>query len=162
VIMSFDGQSITAPRDLSRRVANASIDSRHELALWREGKQKAVEVRLGTPPDQQTMAEAGAEAGGTTAESLGLQLAALDAIARAQAGLPDDVQGVLVVNVTGDAAETVQPGDVIVSVDRQAVRTPAEVAAKVQQAEQAGHKAVLLLLTRDGNQRFAALELGHA
>jgi serine protease Do len=62
------------------------------------------------------------------------------------------------VDATGEAAGSVQPGDVIVSVDYHTVRTPAEVTAKVQQAEQAGRKAVLLLLS----QRFAALELAQA
>jgi serine protease Do len=163
VLLAFDGQAIATARDLSRRVAEASIDSRHKLAVWRDGERQTLSVNLAASPDQEAQAyNSEADHGAAPAASLGLELATLDPGTRAQAGLSDEVQGVLVVDATGEAAASVQPGDVIVSVDRQTVRTPAEVAAKVQQAEQAGRKAVLLLLSRDGHQRFAALELARA
>ena len=163
VVLAFDGQVVAAARDLSRRVADASIDSRHELALWRDGERQTLSVNLAASPDQEDQAHNhGVDRGAAPAASLGLELAPLDPDTRAQAGLSDEVQGVLVVDATGEAAGSVQPGDVIVSVDQQTVRTPAEVAAKVQQAEQGGRKAVLLLLSRDGHQRFAALELAQA
>ncbi|HET6518221.1 MAG TPA: DegQ family serine endoprotease [Geminicoccaceae bacterium] len=164
VVLGFDGQPIATVRDLTRHVADATTDGRHQLAVWRQGKRQTIGVQLATAPNQQEQAAAGADGSGMTAgnEVQGLQLAALDPATRAQAGLSDDVQGVLVTDVTGEAADSVQPGDVIVAVDGHAVRTPAQVATGVQQAEAAGRKAVLLLLERDGDQRFAALELGHA
>ena len=164
MVLGFDGQPIATVRDLTRHVADATTDGRHQLAVWRQGKRQTIGVQLASAPNQQEQAAAGADGSGMTAgnEVQGLQLAALDPATRAQAGLSDDVQGVLVTDVTGEAADSVRPGDVIVAVDGHAVRTPAQVATGVQQAEAAGRKAVLLLLERDGDQRFAALELGHA
>jgi serine protease Do len=162
VVLALDGQAIATSRDLSQRVAEASTDSRHELALWRDGERQMVSVNLAASPDQERQADNRGDRDATPVATLGLELATLDPATRAQAGVSDEVQGVLVVDATGEAAGSVQPGDVIVSVDHQTVRAPAEVAAKVQQAEQAGRKAVLLLLTREGNQRFAALELAQA
>ncbi|MEZ5863141.1 MAG: PDZ domain-containing protein [Geminicoccaceae bacterium] len=59
---------------------------------------------------------------------LGLDLATLNDEARQAAGLEAGAQGVLVVGVSEDADGTVQPGDVILSVDNRPVATPAQVA----------------------------------
>ena len=62
----------------------------------------------------------------------------------------------------GDAAEWMSPGDVILSVDNQPVASPEDVVERVAVAEASERKAVLVLVNRQGEQRFATLELLHA
>ena len=76
--------------------------------------------------------------------------------------IADDVEGVLVSAVAdpGPAAEKgVRPGDVIVEVGQEPVRTPAEVEAQIAKAADAGRKSVLFLIHTNGDLRFVPLSL---
>ena len=52
------------------------------------------------------------------------------------------------VDANTDAGQKLQRGDVILSVNRQTVTSPAQVAAAVEAARRAGRKSVLLLVRR--------------
>ena len=56
----------------------------------------------------------------------------------------------------------VLPGDVIVRVGSEAVKTPSEVAKQVKAAKEADRNAVMLLINHQGDQRFVALKLPKA
>ena len=60
---------------------------------------------------------------------------------------------------TGSAAarKGVRPGDVIVTVGNEAVASIADVNARIDAARGEGREAVLLLMSRDGSERFVAL-----
>ena len=53
-----------------------------------------------------------------------------------------------------------EEGDVVVEVSQEEVKSPADVAAKVEAVRKAGRKSVLLLVERAGELRFVALRLG--
>jgi serine protease Do len=94
---------------------------------------------------------------------LGLTLGALSADLRTQFGIPDDVKGVAVVDVTsgGSASEKgVQAGDVIVEVGQEPVTSPEDVDARVADAVSAGRKSVLFLIQSGGDLRFVPLAIG--
>ena len=60
------------------------------------------------------------------------------------------------VDPAGPAAEAgIQPGDVILEVNRQPVRSPAEIKTALQKS---GSRAVLLLVARDGKTLFLAVQ----
>ena len=62
-----------------------------------------------------------------------------------------------------DAAEKgLRPGDLITRVNQKTVATSTDVTEAVKQAEKAKRKAVLLLVERQGEQRFVAVEIAHA
>ena len=64
---------------------------------------------------------------------------------------PGSVSGVVVVNIdpsSDAAAKSLQRGDIISSVNRVAVSTPAQLAAQVNAAKAAGRTTVLLYITR--------------
>jgi serine protease Do len=89
--------------------------------------------------------------------ALGLQLAPLSDDLRRQAGVPADVTGILVRAVAPDSpvAGVVEPGDVIVSINKQPVTDPADGAKKLQQA--INSKQAVLLVNHRGTNRFVAL-----
>src|SRR5438045_5968356 len=95
-----------------------------------------------------------------SATSLGLQLAAIDQGMRRQFRIPKEVEGVVVTKVANDSpagALGIEPGDVIVSVDQQPVKTPQEAAEQLKQAAANGN--ILLLLNRHGTSQFVGLSV---
>ena len=57
------------------------------------------------------------------------------------------------------AEKNVHPGDVIVEVSGQAVKTPDDVAKRVDADAKAGKKAALMLINRDGDLQYLGLKL---
>jgi serine protease Do len=50
-------------------------------------------------------------------------------------------------------------GDVIVEVTQQEVKTPQQIAAKIDEARKQGHKSVLLLVDHAGDLHFVVLKI---
>ncbi len=94
---------------------------------------------------------------------LGLSLAAVDGDARTQFKLAGNVHGVVVTDVAPEspaAEKNLRPGDVIVQVQSQNVRTPDDVARLVDADAKAGKKVELMLVNRGGDLTYVALKLG--
>jgi serine protease Do len=101
----------------------------------------------------------------TTAQAMGLGLAAVTPEVRHAFNLGQDVSGVVITKVdpNSDAADKgVQPGDVMVSIANRPVHTPQEVKSRIADAKAAGRSAVLVLLNGQNGQRFVALKIGQA
>ena len=93
-----------------------------------------------------------------------MALSPLSPQARNALGLGDEAKGVVVSRVSPNspAAESgVRAGDVIVRVAEAEVSTPAQVAARIREAERAKKEAVPLLVMRDGTTYYLALELAN-
>jgi len=93
---------------------------------------------------------------------LGLSLGPLDAGARAKFKIGAGVQGVAVTAVEGGspaAEKNVRPGDVIVEVAGQAVKTPDDVAKRMDADAKAGKKSLLMLINRGGDLTYVGLKL---
>ena len=83
--------------------------------------------------------------------SLGISLAELTAEIRRQLRLPDTVRGVVISGVSpasDAAAQGLQRGDVILSINQRQTTTSAEAAAAVDAARGAGRDTVLMLVQR--------------
>ncbi len=164
VILSVNGERVDKMRELPRIVADLKPGADAELAVLRERKRRDVSVRIGKMPDtDQQMAATSGTRGGDAASNesaLGLRLARLDDRARERYGLGEDVQGVVVADVSGNgpASETgLSRGDVIVSVEQRPVTSPAEVVERIEAARKDKRKAILLLVNTRGQERFVAL-----
>jgi serine protease Do len=165
VILEFDHKPIDRMRGLPRIVAETPIGKEVEVEVWRRGERTTFAVTLGELPEEEELAaltEQGADVPPTSAaiESLGVTVATITEELRTRFELPEDAQGVVIVDVAeGSAAarESLRPGDVIVEVGQEEVSSPPEVAAKVGQAQQDAKKSVLLLIDRSGDLRFVAL-----
>jgi serine protease Do len=96
-------------------------------------------------------------------------LSALNDKTRTRLGLEKDDTGVIVTNVDPNgiaAAKGVRPGDVIRRVSGQQVSTPEDVIRMVDKALENAktdeRKALLVLVSRNGNDRYVALPLRDA
>ena len=164
VILTANGQPVKSVHDLPRLVASMPPGQKLELNIRRGGKDMNLAATTAEMPQEQQAANAqssGEEKGPTpSATGLGLQLAAIDQSLRREFRIPKDVEGAVVTKVASDspaAALGIEPGDVIVSVDQQPVKSPQEAAEKLKEASANGN--ILLLLNRKGTSQFVGLSV---
>lgn len=166
LITAYNGQPVNDLRDLTRHVADTKPGSGAALTVLRNGKEVTLSARIDKMADAEKVAQAdqAPTAAPMAAALKGLSLAPLDRTARGKLGLDDSVHGVVVTAVSPKVmGETVvRPGDVIERVGETPVKSPAELIARVTEAEKAGQKAVLLLVNRQGAESFVALKLPRA
>ena len=159
VVLEFNGRPVPKYRNLSRMVAETPVGEDVEVVVWRKGKEVTLEVRLGELEDSQVAALT-VETGPTETsdvEALGLQLATITPELRQRYQLDEKTDGVVITEVTegGNAAEkNLSPGDVIVEIDLEEVRSPSDVTDKVEKAKDEGYRVVTLLVYRQGKGDF--------
>jgi serine protease Do len=160
VVTRFNGKVVDSPRTLSRMVGDSDPNEQAQLTIWRDGAAHTVRVTLGQAESVSASA-APTMASHSAAAKFGLQLQNLDNEARGQLGLSDDVEGVVVVGVDGGspaARKGIEPGDVLIAVDGKAVADVTTAATAIERAAGDSGRA-MLLLRRDGEQRFVSLSL---
>jgi serine protease Do len=163
IVLSFAGKRIVEPRDLSLAVATAPVGKEAALTVWRDGKElefhtviglmpKSVETARGEQPSQEPLQKS----------ALGLQFAPLTDEARQKFDIPRDVQGVVVADVAPDspAADQIEAGDVIESVNQRPVRAPTEAAQALEAAAKSANKNILVLINRAGTNQYVAFAAG--
>ncbi len=167
VILSFNGKAVDRLRDLPRLVAAAPIGGKAEVTLWRNRAQQTVSVEVAKLADEQVAAndnqpEAPTAPAAESVETLGLTLASLTPDLRQQFGIAETVDGVVVTSVADDgpaAKRGLQPGDVIEQVGSAPVATPQQVASLAKAARAENRNAVLLLVNRQGDEIFVAVDV---
>ncbi|MEN0067111.1 MAG: Do family serine endopeptidase [Myxococcota bacterium] len=150
LVVEFNKSKVRDVANFRLEVATAGSGVSFSAVVLRDGKRKKLSGKLGslsaaTQPEAAPASPSGAQSG-----LEGLALGAITDEARAQFGIPDRIQnGALVVNVQPGSvgAETgLLPGDVIVEVDRRAVRG----AKDVQQIVSRVKGPVLFVIVRQG------------
>ena len=170
VIVEFDGQKVEAMHELPRLVADEPIGKEVPVKVVRKGEEKTITVKPGKLEDGAKTAAADAPDGAPAeppakaiAGPLGLTLSDLSPDAREKFGIKDSVVGVVVTEIEpGSAAaeKRLQPGDVIVEVAQQAVKTPDDVQKRIDDLKKDGRKSALFLLAnKDGDLRFVAVKI---
>jgi serine protease Do len=169
VITSFAGQKVKDSKDLSRAIANASPSSKETLDVWRNGKDVQITVPVGNGDDLQT-ASVTKEPGtpfaqqGLRAPAIGLSLMSITTAIRHAKKLAARQHGALVASVNPDkgaAASGIQPGDIIVAVNSDKVKTARQITQAISQAGKSGKKSVLLLVKRGDAQIYVAVALAN-
>jgi serine protease Do len=166
VILSYNGQPIKELRDLTKMVADTDPGSDAKLTLWRDGHEMSLGVEIGQlPGEDKVMAATEQQPADEGGPKLGVALAKLTPEARQSLDLPADLDGAVVTEVQpGSAAaeKGLQRGDVIVEADHQKVTEPKTVADAVRAAAERGDQSILLLVKREGQDRFVAVRLERA
>jgi serine protease Do len=165
VILSFNGAEITQLRDLPRAVAATAPGSTAMLRVWRDGRSTELQAKIGDAPENPRVAAAGGndQPSDSRADALGLHFAALTNDLRRELHLGRDIAGVVITRVDdGSAADALglARGDVVMSIDQQAVGTPQEAAQKLKDIANSPRKSALLLLNRHGVTQYVGLDLG--
>jgi Do/DeqQ family serine protease len=156
VITSFNGQPVSDTNSLRNRVAAAEPGSNATVVVLRDGKERTVSVRLDEAAASRA-ARRGGDPEGEGSTALGVSVAPLTPELAARARVPRDVQGLIVQDVTPDsraAAAGIQPGDVIVEVNRKPVQSIDDLRAAVRATTD---RPLLLLVNRAGKDLFIAV-----
>jgi len=171
VILKFDGKPVAAMHELPRMVADEPVGKEVEVLVLRKGKQQSIKVKLGRLEESETVAAVTDQPPTDQPQEpppvsgpLGLSLADLSPTLRSQFGIKDEVKGVVVTDVADGspaAEKRVQPGDVILEISQEPVKSPDDVTARIEQLKTDGRKSALLLLAnKDGDLRFIAVTIG--
>ena len=149
-------------------MADTGVGKEVDVVVWRDSKKKILRVTLGELEKVDTASfrpgvEGERKSGRTeTITELGLKLAPFDKALAKQFELDDDAEGVVIVDVERESSareKGLQPGTLIVELNQEKISSPAEIAAKVEEAREAGRRSVLLLVNQDGDLRFVALRI---
>jgi serine protease Do len=170
VVLTFDGKPVADSRALPRLVADASIGKTVNIEVLRKGQHKSIPISIQKLPDEgkpsavsKTPAKPGATAPKPPATvNLGMNLAPLSAESRRRFHLEGNVQGVVVTDVDADSPagqKNIRAGDVITEVAQQKVSSPDDVSARLDAERKAGHKVVLLQVSRGGELTFIGVRL---
>ena len=161
VIIEYAGQDVESLRELTRAVADTSPDEVAEVVVWRDGARTTLEVEIAQMPvDEQQVAAV--DPADDTTPKLGVALARITPETRERLGLDADAEGVVVTDVVpgSPAAEKgIREGDLIVKANQNEVDSPEAVVEAVKSAAEAGRDAILLLVQRDGQERFVAVPI---
>ncbi len=151
VILKFNGKPVGKSSELPPLVASVKPGSTATLEIWRDGKTKELKATIGEREDAKVAA---ADRPDASQGKLGVVVRPLKEEEKKEAKLAG---GVVVEDVAGPAAKAgVKPGDVIVSVNRMPVDSPAKLKELVGKAG----KTVALLVQRDDARIFIAVPLG--
>lgn len=158
VILSFNDDAVDSSGDLPILVGTTKVGTDSTLTVLRDGKQKTVSLTVGQhqTASAETDAPVEAEVAGTT---LGVTVAPLTETVRAETGVAENVEGVVVTDLKPDspaAKAGLQRGDVIVKLGNHDTSTPDALKAALDSEKT---DPALVLINRGGSQIFVAVEL---
>ena len=165
VIISFDGVEVEDTRGLVTAVGNADVGKVVRVIIFRDGKTKTIKVTLGrreAAEKEKLVPVTKAPEKIKETEKFGMKLLTINSESRIQLNLPEDLEGVAVLDVseTSDAFEKgIRAGDVIVEAGRTKIADVSDISKIFEDATEAGRKSILLLVLRGDNSRFVGLSL---
>jgi serine protease Do len=172
VIVKFDGVDIKESRDLPKIVASAPVGKDVEVVVVRQGKEVTKSVKLGRLEDSEK--KASLETGKNDSQkpltetpvqkALGMEFSSLSDTTRLKFAIKDSItSGVVVTNVDPDSAAAdkhIQPGEILVEINQEPVKDPADINKKLKSLKDEGKKLALLLVANpQGEVRFVAINL---
>jgi serine protease Do len=168
VVLAFDGRQVADNRALPRMVADAQIGKTVNMEVLRKGQRRTIPVTVQRLVEDEkaasgdkTPAKPNAPKAPATV-NLGMTLAPMSPESRRRFRLDGKVEGVVVTEVDPDSPagqKNIRPGDVITEVAQQKVTSPADVSMKLDAERKAGHKVVLLEVSRGGELTFIGVRL---
>jgi len=160
VIMRVNDTKVVNGSTLQVAVSEMAPGTKIVLGVIRNGKQETLNLTVGEFHGNSEVAsnDSSDDQGGAKTGKLGLAVANLTADARQQINAPDQLHGVLVQSVrpaspADDAG--IQPGDVILEVNRKPAESASEFASAVHQNQDG--RALLLLVWSKGNASYRTI-----
>ena len=168
VILTFDGVDVEDTRALVRQVGATEVGKAVRVVVHREGGTETLLVTLGRREDAERAAGLTSpteEDAPETAEKemLGLTIGTLTDEMRSELNAPEGSDGLVILSVD-EASEAwekgLRSGDIITEAGQQKVAAIEDFESRITEAQEAGRKSLLLLVRRNGQPRFVALNLG--
>jgi len=152
VILALNGETVSDSGELPPRVAVMKPGTEATLKIWRDGKAKDVDVRIGEMQPNEKVASA--DNASADKGRLGVSVRPLTPDERNQAEVD---HGLLVGSVAGAAERAgIQPGDVLLSVNGQPINSLSELQKLVNKSEH----HIALLIQRNDARIFVPIDLG--
>jgi serine protease Do len=148
IVTKIDDRKVEAAADVVEHVSSRGIGAGVSVTVARDGGSRTVHATLAEAPGGDARA----------GESLGLALQTLTPPLARSLGLPGEMQGVLIAEVApGSPAERaqLQPGEVILEIDRKAIGSVDQAVAALRAPRDGGH-----LLRVRGNQGIRFVTMG--
>jgi serine protease Do len=166
VILKFNGTEIKDSKLLPRIVADSPIGKEVDVVVLRKGEELTKKVKLGRLENFDKK-QAGENAEETeevkSSEMLGMTIDTIDEGISKKFNLKENQEGVIISDVdpNSSAAEKgIRPGDVIIEVGQEAVKSPSDVEKRIDGLKKEGKKNALLLISGNGGQlRFVVLRI---
>jgi serine protease Do len=151
VVVEVNANAVTSLDQLRRKVADLPVGNKAKFKVLRDGQPVAFELMIEEQTDERLMAMSGRPGG----EVLGLVLENLTPETARNLGINPDIEGVLVSQVTPESplAGQVEPGEVVVAVNRRRVRSVAEFSEAVAGAS----GGIMLQLVSARGQRLVII-----
>ena len=166
IIMLFDGIAIEDTRELVQIVGNSPVGKEVPVEILRNGEMFDLTVVLGRretaeaaafPEDSDTLDETKPN----MSNMLGMTLSEITPDMAESLGV-EAGSGLIIIEVeAASEAETkgLLAGDLITEAGQQKIASIVDFEARVENAQDAGRKSMLLLVRRDGSPRFVAITL---
>jgi serine protease Do len=148
IVVEFEGEAVTNMNEFRNKVAMHKPGSKIELVVIRDKQRKTITATLDELPKDEAIAATGSR--GDFQETLGLTVQTLSQDMADRLGL-DDVTGVVVTDVKAGSSASeaeISPGDLIMEVNRKAVRNVKEFREAIAKAQKDG-KALLRIREED-------------
>jgi serine protease Do len=162
-VTEFNGKKVKDMRQLRLMVSQTAPGRKVMVRFLRDGKEKILSATLGEMPKEE-LARGSQKQPGEHGESKtdaldGVEVTDLDAQARREADIPNNVRGAIVTKVdenSNSAEAGLQAGDVIVEINHEPVRTADDAVAL---SEKVKGERILLRVWRSGEGRGGMLFL---
>ncbi len=156
VIVAFNGDKVTSSDELPKLVAAAKAGEDATVKVIRNGTEQELNVQIGSFDTAQ--ADSGTpDHQNASANVLGVTIAPLSETARAETGVGEDVQGVVVTSMSANGAAAragIRVGDVIVRLGDASIDSPQSLKDALAKAD---NTRALVLVNRGGRQLFLAV-----
>jgi serine protease Do len=157
VIAQLNGQKIANGSALQVAVSEMAPGTEITLGVLRDGKPATLNLTVGQFHGNSEVADNGGEDGQPNGK-IGIEVGNLTADARQQLNVPEQVHGVVVQDVrSGSPADDagIQPGDIILEVDRKPADSASQFASAVHQNKDG--KDLLMLVWSKGNSSYRTI-----
>ena len=152
VVLAVNGKEINQLSELSGAIAATKPGNNARLQVWREGKSRDIDVKVGELTEQKVAVKSDADS--QTSAKLGLTLRELAPDERAQLKTEG---GLVVQSASGAAARAgIQAGDVILAFND----TPLKSVEQLKNLMKKTDKTIALLVQRDANRMYVPVQVG--
>jgi len=166
VILKVGTVEVKDQRSLPRIIGDIAVGSQVQITVWRKGKILSIPVQVGEYEEAEEVNVIPSPDGGKElakgVEIHGMTLQLLNDEIRQRFDVSKEAEGVLVVDVTpkSSAAEKgIRPGDIILEISQEEVKTPQHVVDYLKKAEKDHRKSALILIKRDGESRYVSIKI---
>ncbi|MEO0815884.1 MAG: Do family serine endopeptidase [Pseudomonadota bacterium] len=157
LIRTFNGETVSDVRALTRIVADAGVETTASLEIVRDRRARTVDVTLGElDPGREAETPEVLPELAVTDNALGVEFAPLDDDTRRRYGVPSDINGVVVnaVSPRGASFGKLEKGDVILEMGFDPVSTVSDALEEMEDAVAQPETPLLLQVWRGGRRGY--------